>query len=134
MVSEKATVSIHIAHPTKAVHLFASAFTMSEGTLQDFAQMKFGVQSELFKPLGAPRSMDGVGWNGLLQDAEATEGVERARRRMLCAQHGTLYVSLALYVDPMELAGSEAVYDRVFTSLRFGEGPAAPGAPPAQPR
>ena len=91
------------------------------------------MQPELFKPLGPARSMDGVGWSGLLQDAEATEGTERARRRILCAQHGTRYVSLALYVDPKELAESEAVYDRLFKSLRFGE-LAPSGSPPAPPR
>ena len=134
VVNDPAAVSVHIAHPTKAAHLFASAFTMPNGTLQDFAALKFGVQPELFKALGPARSIDGDGWSGLLQEADAAEGEERARRRILCAQHGMLYVSLALYVDPKELAESAAVYERLFTSLRFGEVAATPSVPPAQPR
>jgi hypothetical protein len=137
VVSDKAAVATHIAHPTKAVHLFASAFTMTEGTLKDFADAKFGVQPELFKPLGAARSVEGVGWSGLQQEAEAHEGVEHARRRILCAQHGSLYVSLALYVDPKELSGAENLYERIFSSLRFGEAaapPASPSPPLTRPR
>jgi hypothetical protein len=42
-------------------------------------------------------------------------------RRILCAKHEGLYVSLALYVDPEELAEHETDYERLFTSLRFGE-------------
>jgi hypothetical protein len=129
----KGGVSVHIAHPTKPVHLFASAFTMAAGTLQDFAAQKFGVQPETFRPLGPARAMEGVGWSGLVQDAEATQGEEHARRRILCAKHGDLYVSLALYADPKELAVPDANYERLFTSLRFDAGPASPTSSPAQP-
>lgn len=132
VVSEKAGVSIHISHPTKAVHLFAAAFTMPEGTLQAFADQKFAVQREIFKPLGTARAIEGAGWHGLIEDADAAEGGERARRRMLCAQHGDLFVSLTLYVDPSELAGPDGDYGRVFTSLRFDSGAADPA--PAPPR
>jgi hypothetical protein len=134
VVSDRAAVALHIAHPTKAVHLFASAFTMPAGTLKDFAEAKFGVQPELFKALGAARSVEGVGWSGLLQEAEAHEGVEHARRRILCAQHEALYVSLALYLDPKELSGAEDVYERIFSSLRFGDAPASPSPSPPQAR
>jgi hypothetical protein len=133
VVSDKAAVATHIAHPTKAVHLFASAFTMPAGTLKDFAEAKFGVQPELFKPLGPARSLDGAGWNGLVQDAEANEGAEHARRRILCAQHGNLYVSLALYVDPKEIPGQEEVYERIFSSLRFADTAAPPAGSPSPP-
>jgi hypothetical protein len=132
VVGGKNSVSTHIAHPTKAVHLFASAFSMPAGGLQDFAEVKFAVQQELFKPLASPRPLNGEGWSGLVQEAEAKEGVEQARRRILCAQHGTLYVSLALYVDPKELDAPDTDYDRLFTSLRFA--PATPSPPPPQSR
>ena len=36
---------------------------------EEFAEMKFGVQPELFKPLGPARHLDGPGWTGLVQDA-----------------------------------------------------------------
>jgi len=133
VVSEKGVVSIHIAHPTKAVHLFASAFVMPEGTLREFADQRFGVQPEIFKPLGHVRTMEGVGWSGLVQEAAATQDGERARRRILCAKHGDLYVSLALYIDPRNLDAPEGAYERIFTSLRFDAGAAAPISSPVQP-
>lgn len=132
VVSEKAGVSIHISHPTKAIHLFAAAFTMPEGTLQAFADQKFPVQREIFKPLGPPHSIEGEGWHGLVEDADAAEGGEKARRRMLCAQHGDLFVSLTLYIDPSELAGPDGDYERAFSSLRFDGGAADPSPPPSR--
>lgn len=114
-------VSTHIAHPSKPAHLFASAFTMPEGTLEEFAEMKLGVQPEIFKAIGPTRPMTGVGWSGVVQEAEATQDGQRALRRILCAKHESLYVSLALYVDPGELAEHEKDYERLFSSLRFGE-------------
>jgi hypothetical protein len=124
--NEKVAISIHIAHPTKPAHLYASAFRMPEGTLRDFAELKFGTQPEIFTPLGPPRVMDGVGWTGLMQDAETTQGGERVRRRILCAKHEGRYVSLALYIDAKELAAPDVDYDRLFTSLRFDADAAAP--------
>jgi hypothetical protein len=134
VAKEKTAVSIHISHPTRPVHLYASAFVMTEGTLQEFAELKFGVQPEIFKPLGPPRTLDGAGWTGLVQDAEAIQDSGHTRRRILCARHGNLYVSLALYLDAQELAAPVVDYDRLFTSLRF-DAPraAAPTPPPAQP-
>lgn len=120
-VVESGGVSIHISHPTRPAHLFASAFTMPEGTLEDFAAIKFGVQSEIFKAIGPTRPITGVGWSGVVQDAETTQDGQRALRRILCAKHDKLYVSLALYVDPGELAEHEKDYERLFSSLRFGE-------------
>jgi hypothetical protein len=125
----KVAVSIRISHPTKPVHVFASAFRMPEGTLREFAEQKFGVQPELFKPLGPARNMEGAGWSGLVQDAEAIQGGDRVRRRILCAKHEGLYVSLALYLDPKELAAPEVDYDRFFSSLRFDAGPAPSPVP-----
>ena len=132
--NEKVAISIHIAHPTKPAHLYASALRMPEGTLRDFAELKFGSQPEFFTPLGPSRTMDGVGWNGLVQDAETTHGGGRTRRRILCAQHEGLYVSLALYIDAAELASPDVDYDRLFTSLRFDADAAAPTPAPVQPR
>lgn len=114
-------VSTHIAHPTKPAHLFASVFTMPEGTLEEFAELKFGVQPEIFKAIGPTRPMTGVGWTGVVQEAETVQDGQHALRRILCAKHEGLYVSLALYVDPQELAEHEKDYERLFTSLRFGE-------------
>jgi hypothetical protein len=128
----KFAVSIRISHPTKPVHVFASAFRMPDSTLRDFAEQKFAVQPELFKPLGPARAMDGPGWSGLVQDAEATQGGDRVRRRILCAKREGLYVSLALYLDPKELAAPDVDYERLFTSLRFDAG-AAPPAPSPVP-
>ena len=68
----KVAISIHLAHPTKPAHLYVSAFRMPEGTLQEFAELKFGAQPEFFTSLGPPRALEGVGWNGLVQDAETT--------------------------------------------------------------
>jgi hypothetical protein len=133
VVSGRGPGAVHIAHPTKAVHLFASAFTMPEGTLREFAELRFGLQRELFEPLGPARILEGVGWSGLVQEAEANGNGERARRRILCARHENLYVSLALYVDPKELAAPDLDYERLFTSLRFDAGVAAPGSSAAQP-
>ena len=127
---EKVAISIHLAHPTKPAHLYASAFRMPEGTLREFAEMKFGTQPEVFTPLGPPRTLDGVGWNGLVQDAEAKRDGGRTRRRILCARHGGLYVSLALYIDSAELAAPDVDYDRLFTSLRFDGGAAPPNPSP----
>jgi hypothetical protein len=134
VLSEKQGISIHISHPTKAVHLFAAAFTMPEGTLQAFADEKFATQREIFKPLGPPRAIEGEGWTGLVEDADASEGGEKARRRMLCAKHGDLFVSLTLYIDPSELGGPDGDYGRVFTSLRFDGGGDAPASTPPSPR
>jgi hypothetical protein len=131
--NEKVAISIHIAHPTKPAHLYASAFRMPEGTLRDFAELKFGTQPEIFTALGPPRTMEGVGWNGLVQDAETTQGGERIRRRILCAKHEGLYVSLALYIDSKELASPDVDYDRLFTSLRFDADATAPTPAPVQP-
>ena len=131
--NEKVAISIHIAHPTKPAHLYASAFRMPEGTLRDFAELKFGTQPEIFTPLGPPRTMEGVGWSGLVQEAAATQDGERARRRILCAKHGDLYVSLALYIDPRNLDAPEGAYERIFTSLRFDAGAAAPISSPVRP-
>ncbi len=124
--NEKVAVSIHIAHPTKPVHLYVSAFTMREGTLADFAEQKFSMQPEMFKALGPARTMEGVGWSGLVQDAESTREGDKVHRRVLCAKHGDLYVSLALYLDAHELAAPDADYDRLFTSLRFDAAAPAP--------
>lgn len=130
VISEKAGISIHISHPTKAVHLFAAAFRMPDGSLQSFADEKFSVQRELFKPLGPPRAIEGEGWHGLVEDADAAEGGEKARRRMLCAQHGDLLVTLTLYIAPGELGGPDGEYERVFSSLRFDAASADPAASP----
>jgi hypothetical protein len=124
--NEKVAISIHIAHPTKPAHLYVSAFRMPEGTLQEFAEMKFGAQPEFFTALGPPRTLDGVGWKGLVQDAETTQGGGRTRRRILCAQHDGLYISLALYIDAKEFAAPDVDYERLFTSLRFDEAAATP--------
>jgi hypothetical protein len=131
VVSEK-TVSIHIAHPTKPVHLFVSAFTMHSATLREFAELKFGAEPEMFKPLGPARTMEGVGWSGLVLEAEAGANGERARKRILCAKHEDLYVSLALHIDAGELAAPGEDYERLFRSLRFDAGATAPSSPPAQ--
>lgn len=131
VVSEK-TVSIHIAHPTKAVHLFVSAFSMQGGTLREFAELKFGAEPEIFKPLAPARTMEGVGWSGLVQEAEAAASGERARKRILCAKHEDLYVSLALYIDANELAAPDEDYERLFSSLRFDARVTAPTSSPAQ--
>jgi hypothetical protein len=132
--NEKVAISIHIAHPTKPAHLYVSAFRMSEGTLRDFAELKFGAQPELFTSLGPPRTLDGVGWNGLVQDAETTHGGGRTRRRVLCARHGDLYVSLALYIDANEFAAPDMDYDRLFTSLRFDADAPVPAPAQVQPQ
>jgi hypothetical protein len=121
--NEKAAVSVHLAHPGKPVHLYASAFVMREGTLTEFADLKFGVQPEFFKPIGTVRALDGAGWTGLVQDAETLQDQGRTRRRILCARHGDLYVSLALYLDAKELATPDMDYERLFTSLRFEAAP-----------
>ena len=134
VVSGKNAASIHIAHPTKAAHLFVSVFAMPEGSLREFAELKFGFQQEIFRPLGPARAMEGAGWSGLVQEAEAAQGEERARRRILCAQHGDLYVVLALYFDPRDLAEPGQDYERLFTSLRFDAGPDAPVSSPAPPQ
>jgi hypothetical protein len=121
--------AVHFSHPSKPAHLFASAFLMPEGgSLEEFADFKFGIQAEFFKATGPKRPMNGEGWTGLVQDAEASEYGERALRRILCARHEVLYVSLALYVDPTELAEHPQDYERLFSSLRFGR-PPAPQAP-----
>jgi hypothetical protein len=133
-VHEENPVSIHIAHPSKPVHLYVAAFRMPQGTLKDFAQQKFGVQAEIFKPLGDARALDGSGWSGLVQEAEASRGTDRVRRRILCARHGDLYVSLALYMDPTQLAAPGEDYERLFTSLHFDAAEAPPRSSPAQPR
>jgi hypothetical protein len=130
--NEKAAVSIHLAHPAKPVHLYVSAFMMREGTLQEFADLKFGVQPEVFKPIGTVRALEGPGWTGLVQDAETPQDEGRTRRRILCARHGGLYMSLALYLDAKELAAPDMDYERLFTSLRFDAGPPTP-APPGTP-
>lgn len=119
----KQSVSVHMAHPTKAVHLFVAAYDMNEGSLEQFAEMKFAAQADLFKALGPARSMEGPDWKGLVQEAETirTEGGKHARRLMLCAGRNSRYVSLTLYLEPDELAGNGTYYERIFTSLRFGE-------------
>ncbi len=132
VVSEKQVISIHIVHPTKPVHLFLSAFIMQGGTLGEFAELKFGAQPEIFKPLGPARAIEGVGWSGLVQEAETAANGERVRRRILCAQHEDLYVSLALYTDAKDLAAPDEDYERIFGSLRFDAGVSAPVSSPAQ--
>ena len=62
--------------------------------------MKFGAQPEFFTALGPARAPWTVSaGSGLVQDAETTHGGGRTRRRILCAKHEGLYVSLALYID-----------------------------------
>jgi hypothetical protein len=133
VVGEKGTVAVHIEHPTKPVHLFAAAYTMAEGTLQDFADQKFGVQREIFRPIGPAHALEGVGWSGLVEDAEAAQGEERARRRILCARHENMFVSLTLYNDPRDEALPEKDCERLFASLRFDARPPAPVPSPGQP-
>jgi hypothetical protein len=115
--------TVHFAHPSKPVHLFASAFDMAEGALDRFAELKFAVQPEVFRALGPTKKMEGSGWNGLVQEAETleTEGGKHARRLMLCAAHGERYVSLTLYLDSDELTHNGKEYERILASLRFGE-------------
>ncbi len=119
----KESVAVHMAHPTKAVHLFVAGFDMDAGFLRQFADMKFSAQADLFRALGSARQMDGPGWQGLVQEAETirTEGGKHARRLMLCAGRNSRYVSLTLYLEPDELAENGTYYERIFTSLRFGE-------------
>jgi hypothetical protein len=126
----KGAVGVHLAHPTRPVHLYASAFTMHDGTLEEFAEAKFGVQPDVFKPLGPPRPLQGEGWSGLVQEAETIQDAGQTRRRILCAKHDSLYVSLALYADAKVLAEPDVDYERLFTSLRF-ETPAAAPTPSA---
>ena len=122
----KGVLSIQISHPSKPAHIFAAAFQMPEGSLQEFAVQRFAVQSELFNVVGPPRPVEGPGWTGLMQDADTSEGGQHARRRILCARHDAGYVSLTLYVDPKELAEHEPEYARLFSSLRFSELPKQP--------
>ena len=127
--SGKGAISIHFAHPRAPVHLFVAAFILSEGSFQEFASMKFGVQPEIFGPVGSVRTLDGPGWTGLVQEAVdiRPERKDDTRRLMLCTGHGDLYVSLTLYADPQELEARRQYYERIFTSLRF----VAPGDAPA---
>jgi len=91
--------------------------------------MKFGVQPEIFGPVGSVRTLDGPGWTGLVQEAAdiRPERKDDTRRLMLCTGHGALYVSLTLYADAQELEARRQYYERIFSSLRF----VAPGAAPA---
>lgn len=99
---------------------------MSEGSLDEFAKLKLGVQSDIFRP-GRPvrpvRRMQGPGWNGLLQEADDVRPDRKGntRRVVLCANHNDPYVSLSLYLDPQELTPKQKYYERLFTSLRFGQ-------------
>src|SRR5262245_27064910 len=129
VVSEKAGVSIHISHPTKAVHLFAAAFTMQEGTLQGFAEQKFAVQREMFKPLGRARGGDGCGRRGRLEEGEAAGGDRKARRRPLRQPRAGLFASRSLYVRPRDVAGHDGDDVRFLSSLRFDERTYDPPAP-----
>jgi len=114
---------VHVSHPTRPGHVFAAAFTMTEGTLRDFADLKFAVQAEVFAPVGETRALDGPGWSGLVQEAKTTQPQEErlASRVMLCAGRGHRYVTLTLYIDTEDLARDRKHYERIFTSLRFTE-------------
>jgi len=130
--SGQGAISIHFAHPRAPVHLFVAPFVLSEGSLEEFAKMKFGVQPEIFGPVGSVRTLDGPGWTGLVQEAVdiRPDRKDDTRRLMLCAGHGDLYVSLTLYADPQEPEARRQYFERIFTSLRF----VAPGdAPPPGP-
>lgn len=117
------SISTHLSHPKEPVHLFVAAFIMNEGALDEFAKSKFGVQSDFFGPVGPARKMQGPGWNGLLQEADhvGPDRKESTRRVVLCANHDNLYVSLSLYLDHQDLASRQKYYERLLTSLRFGE-------------
>ena len=111
----------HLSHPELRAHVVAAAFRMSEGSLEEFARLKLGAQSEVFDPSGPFRKVEGPGWNGLIQetdDARPDRG-ENTRRVVLFANHGDLYVSLSLYVDPQEFVPRQKYYERLFTSVRF---------------
>ena len=96
---------------------------MSEGSLDEFAKLKLGVQSDIFGPVGPVSTMQGPGWNGLLQEADDVRPDRKGntRRVVLCANHNDPYVSLSLYLDPQELTPKQKYYERLFTSLRFGQ-------------
>lgn len=127
--SGQGAISIHFAHPRAPVHLFVAAFVMSEGSFEEFAKMKFGVQPEIFQAVGPAKALDGPGWTGLEQEATDIRPNRKddTRRLMFCAGHGDRYVSLTLYADAPELDARRQYYERIFTSLRF----VAPGEAPA---
>jgi hypothetical protein len=130
--SDKGAISVHFAHPQAPVHLFVAAFVMGEGSLEEFARLKFGVQPEIFEPVGSERKLAGPGWTGLVQEAadKRPGHKDETRRLMLCAGHGDLYVSLTLFADADQLEGKRQYYERIFTSLHFLEPGESP--PPGQ--
>lgn len=125
------SIAGHLSDPRRPVHLFVTAFLMNGGSLERFAEMKFGAQPEIFGAAGSARRLQGPGWEGLLQEAEDVRPgrTEDTRRVLLCARHDDVYVSLALYLERREFTARRDYYERLFTSLRFGGG--AP--PPSQP-
>jgi hypothetical protein len=117
------SILAHLSHAEPPVHLVVAAFYMREGSLEDFAKLKLDAQRDIFRPVGPSRKIQGPGWEGLLQDADDIRPgrTENTRRVVLCANHKDRYVSLSLYLDPREFTPRQKYYERVFTSLRFGQ-------------
>ena len=100
-------------------HLFVSAFTAPIGALREFAMLKFGAHSELFRACEPPRPVEGPGWTGLFEQADdvRAEREGATRRMVLCASGGTLYVSLSLYLDSDDFVQRRRHYETIFSSL-----------------
>lgn len=113
--------AIQFTSPDEAAFLYMSAFAKPGGTLEDFAAFRFAVQAEVFAPVGPAVPLRGSGWNGLLQEAEDKE---KARRVLLCANSGDVFVTLSLYTSSAEYLARRSHYGRLFTSLEFGDAPA----------
>ncbi len=108
--------AIQFVSPDETEFLYMTAFAKPGGTLEDFAAFRFAVQAETFAPAGPAVELRGAGWRGLIQEAEDKE---KARRILLCANSGEVFVTLSLYTTSADYFARRPHYGRFFTSLTF---------------
>jgi hypothetical protein len=111
--------TIEIATADESVSALVTTFTPKPGSsFEKFTDDTFAFAAERLKPVGPAREMSGIGWKGLLQEAE---GTDKDRRLVLVVNGGDRYLSLSLYVDSKEFLANRAYYERMFTSVKVGK-------------
>ena len=110
-----------LSSPSGDVTLGISSYLRPGSTLTQFATARMSVDRTIFPTASPLERLTGTGWEAITENSLGrVPGEQRlTQRRMLCAQHGQLFISLTLYSSPSEYKRNRNTYEAILTSLRF---------------